>query len=254
MVEGPERFDLLDLDGPAWVRLEGGVFEMGSDDGEKGERPVHTVRLSPFLISRYPVTNAQYSAFVEDTGRQPPRHWDGRKIPEGKAEHPVVWVSLSEADAFCDWLTKQIGERSEKAHLPTEAQWEFAARGTEGRLYPWGSHQPTPEHANYKETGIDDTSPVGSYPKGVTPDGVHDLAGNVYEWCRDWYGSYPENVEPPPQDPTGPTTGLTRVLRGGSFDLIPRYLRGADRYADPGSRGGYRGFRVAWDGSGGLEN
>ena len=240
-----ERFDLTDLDGLAWLRLDGGAFEMGSKNGRDDERPVHEVRLSPLRISCYPVTNAQYASFVRDTQRTPPEHWLEDGIPEDESDHPVTHVAWEDAQAFCRWLTEKAGTASEgSAHLPTEAQWEFAARGTEGRVYPWGTDQPTPEHANYQESGIGDTAPVGSHPKGATPDGVHDLAGNVRQWCHDWYGRYPDALH---EDPAGPDEGRDRVLRGGSYLDAPGTLRGTYRFnIVPDSRFGFVGFRVAW--------
>lgn len=239
------RFDLADLDGPAWLRLDGGSFEMGSENGRDDERPVHEVRLSPFRISRYPVTNAQYTAFVGEANVAPPEDWPDGGIPEEKADHPVAFVSWDDAQAFCRWLTEKVGEGSEgSAHLPTEAQWEFTARGTERREYPWGADAPTPEHANYQESGIGDTTPVGSHQAGATPDGIHDLAGNVRQWCQDWYHRYPDASR---EDPTGPDEGKERVLRGGSFLDAPGTLRGSYRFnvaAD--SRFGFVGFRAVW--------
>jgi formylglycine-generating enzyme required for sulfatase activity len=249
----PGRVDLLDLESAAWVRLEGGPFDMGSNQGGAGEKPVHRVTLSPFRISRYPVTNADYAAYLRDTGRQPPDSWPGGEVPEGKASHPVVDVSWSDAEAFCTWLSRRLGAGGGEqgvVQLPTEAQWEFAARGKEGRKYPWGEEEPDAERANYGGR-VGDTTPVGSYPRGATPDGVHDLAGNVWEWCRDWSGPYGDEEQ---SDPTGPERGASRVLRGGSFHNVPRSLRGAFRYfAHPERRYGFIGFRVVWSRSAGLE-
>ena len=199
---------------------------MGSDVGDQGRE--HWVSLSPFYIQEHPVTNAEYQRFR-------PEH----QFPKGKEDHPVVNVSWAEAMAHAQWLG---------GSLPTEAQWEFAARGTEGRHYPWGESEPTSERANYLATGKEGTTPVKSFPKGATPEGIHDLAGNVCEWCRDWYGPYEGEEE---RDPVGPQGGSFRVLRGGGFSSIPETLRAA-------CRGRYHpvgrfdiGFRVAWSAAGG---
>lgn len=205
-----------------WVLIPGGTFRMGSEEAAGDERPVHTVTLSAYRISRTPVTNAEYAAYIEATGASTPRNWVGGKVPRGGEDHPVVSVSWSEASAYCDWLGEEIGDQVD---LPTEAQWEFAARGEEGRTYPWGEEEPTEDRANFGDN-VGGTSPVGGYPGGATPEGVHDLAGNVWEWCRDWYGPYgPDAVT----DPEGPGEGESRVLRGGAFLNEPRHLRAAFR-------------------------
>ncbi|MGD8816285.1 MAG: formylglycine-generating enzyme family protein [Acidobacteriota bacterium] len=237
-------FDLTDLWTPAWVRIDGGAFRMGSNSGPAGSRPAHDVRLTEFRISRYPVTNAQYDVFLLDTGRAAPRHWHDREMPDDSATHPVTHVSWDDAQAFCAWLTERAGAAEGTAHLPTEAQWEFAARGTEGRQYPWGDQEPSPERANYQESAVEGTTAVGSYSSGATPEGVHDLAGNVRQWCLDWYGDYEARSG---QDPAGPREGQERALRGGSFVDAPGTLRSWYRFkTDPAGRFGFVGFRVAW--------
>jgi formylglycine-generating enzyme required for sulfatase activity len=215
-----------------WVDLAGGEFLMGSPEGIGGnsERPAHLVRLSPFSIQTHEVTNEEY------------RRFDPDHAPDAPARDPVTGVTWYDAMAYCAWLG---------GSLPTEAQWEFAARGEEGREYPWGKYPPTREHANY---GVDSFAggvlePVGSHPKGATPEGVHDLAGNVWEWCRDWYGPYePEggrsSGERAVTDPPGPLEGRSRVLRGGAFLSAPGNLRAACRdHLHPEVEAGYFGFR-----------
>ena len=248
-----ETFDLIDLGGPAWVRLESAAFRMGSDSGRDDVRPVHDVRLSEFRISCHPVTNAQYAAFVGETGTAAPQHWSDGEMPADKSDHPVTYVSWGDAQAFCSWLTRRVGAGEGGAgeggaHLPTEAQWEFAARGVEGREYPWGGDQPTPEHANYQESAVEDTTPVGLHSSGATPDGVLDLAGNVRQWCLDWYEPYGDGAQ---EDPTGPEEGQERALRGAAYVDAPGTLRGSYRFnVDPDSRFGFVGFRVAWSSHG----
>ncbi len=247
-MEEQETFDLIDLGGPAWVRLESATFRMGSDSGRDDARPVHDVRLSEFRISRHPVTNAQYAAFIGETGGTAPQHWPDGEMPADKSDHPVTFVSWSDAEAFCSWLTGRVGAGEGGAHLPTEAQWEFAARGVEGREYPWGGGQPTPEHANYQESAIEDTTQVGLHSSGATPEGVHDLAGNVRQWCLDWYGPYEDATQ---EDPAGPEEGQERALRGAAYVDAPGTLRASYRFnVDADSRFGFVGFRVAWSSHG----
>jgi formylglycine-generating enzyme required for sulfatase activity len=246
----PDQDDLARLDSPGWVSLPGGTFLMGVEDMEDA-RPVHGVTLAPFKIARFPVTNAQHRRFLEGTGRGAPAHWPEGKIPAGKESHPVVHVSWLDAQAFCTWLGQNMAADGDGAvSLPTEAQWEFAARGHKGRSYPWGDEVPTAEHANF-ENRIGDTTPVGSFPKGATPMGVHELAGNVWEWCHDWYGPYGGIEE---CDPTGPSGGKKRILRGGSFSIRAEFLRTSYRNYDLPEYGVDRvGFRVVWSPSRGPE-
>jgi formylglycine-generating enzyme required for sulfatase activity len=209
--------------GIRWASIAGGEFLMGSLDGQEDESPVHKVRLSPYSITVHPVTNAQYATYLSETGARSPRHWEGGKNPEGEKNHPVVMVTWRDAAAYCKWLGDKTGDTVD---LPTEAQWEFAARGPDGRTYPWGEEAPNEKFANF-DGRVGDTMPVGSYPKGATPEGVHDMAGNVWEWCRDWYGRYAEGEE---VDPAGPERGHGRVLRGGAFSNSSSLLRAACRY------------------------
>lgn len=239
------RLPLLDLDGEGWVYLRGGTFSMGSEAGQQHERPVHRVSLRPFGISRFPVTNAEYAAYLQETGKLPPEHWEGKDFPTGLADHPVVNILWSDAEAFCTWLSRrfQSAGRHGRAQLPSEAQWEFAARGVDAREYPWGDAQPDGTRANFGRM-VGGTTPVGAYPDGATQEGVHDLAGNVWEWCQDWFGPYSDDEQ---HDPSGPEHGSVRVMRGGSFNLAPRFIRGACR-SYPHSQVRYDdvGLRVVW--------
>jgi formylglycine-generating enzyme required for sulfatase activity len=215
-----------------------GDFRMGSPPGEGAadEHPQHTVYLDAYYIGRYPVTNAQYAAFVRDTGHHPPDSWDGEEAPEGEENHPVVGVSSGDAVAFCDWAD---------LCLPTEAQWEKAARGKEGHRYPWGDHEPTKELCNFSENE-GGTTPVGKYsPQGDSPYGCTDMAGNVWELCADWYREdYYQHS--PPVNPTGPSVGSFRVLRGGAWFGVASYVRCCVRFwYDPVGTWSSAGFRCA---------
>ena len=163
----------------------------------------------------------------------------------------MVHVSWQDAVAFCEWLSRRISEGREErpVRLPTEAEWEYAARGEEGRRYSWGEAEPGDRLANFGGQ-VGDTTPVGAYPEGATPEGVQDLAGNVWEWCRDWVGPYAPDDE---ANPTGPPSGRSRVLRGGSFKADQRHLRAAYRFVvPPDHRRADFGFRVWCSSSGGL--
>ena len=191
-----------------WVHIPAGEFRMGSaaGQGHDDERPQHTVHPDEYYIARVPTTNLQYEQFVKATGHRKPRHWRNGNIPNGKVDHPVVHISWDEAMAFCKWVGAQ---------LPTEAQWEKAARGTDSRVYSWGNATPNDQLCNFNEN-VDDTTPVGKYPQGASPYGCLDMAGNVWEWVADWHSTnYYQSS--PKQNPTGPTSGIARVLRGGSW-------------------------------------
>ena len=177
------------------------------------EEPQRTVTLNTYYIGKFPVTNAQYAQFVEDTGYYPPRFYaDSRfNIPDC----PVVGVSWYDAREFLRYLN----ELTDDAHrLPTEAEWEKAARGTDGREYPWGNEWDSAK-TNSSESHLKRTTPVDSYPEGVSPYGCYDMGGNVYEWCIDWF--HPETYQyAPAENPFGPAEGRRKVIRGGSW--VPR--------------------------------
>lgn len=211
-------------DGMVMVEVPAGDFTMGSPAGEGGddEVPQHTVTLDGFWIDRTEVTNAQYRLFVDAVGYQAPTKCDwGDPTYEDAtmANHPVVCVSWEDAQVYCEWVG---------AKLPTEAQWEKAARGTDRRTYPWGSSFDGSRgnycdincEGDHKDTGSDDgyarTAPVGSYPTGVSPYGALDMAGNVWEWVSDPYNFYYYSRSPQ-YNPQGPASSQYRVLRGGSW-------------------------------------
>jgi serine/threonine-protein kinase len=230
-----------------WLWIPAGSFRMGSEQGRDNERPVHSLELSGFHIARYPVTNAQYARYVSAGQVPPPAHWRHGKIPEGRENHPVVFVSWRDALGYCDWLSEQMAEqgRQGRVRLPSEAQWEYAARGSEGREYPWGNKAPDRELCNYNNY-VNDTTPVGAYPKGASPEGVHDLAGNVWEWTRSKWEPYPYPSAERKRDRLEGFSGDEhRVLRGCSFRYGAWYVRSACRgKSHPDGRHSRVGFRV----------
>jgi formylglycine-generating enzyme required for sulfatase activity len=223
-----------------WINIPAGNFQMGDNFGEGygNEIPVHTVYLDAYKISKYEVTFDQYDAFCDATGRRKPIDYGW-----GRGNRPVMDVSWLDAKAFCDWMSQKTGKN---IHLPTEAQWEKAARGTDQRRYPWGNTSPTCGNVNYNYCQVK-TMPVGSYPSGVSFYGVHDMAGNVYEWCADWYSSSYYSISPG-SNPSGPPGGFYKVLRGGYFLSDAENLRAARRHlAPPYDRSNGIGFHLAQD-------
>ena len=179
--------DLRDLD--EMVPVSSSTFLMGSDKTKDGlafsyEIPQHTVTLAAYCIGKYPVTNGQYAAFVVATGHEAPAHWHGNQPPTELRNHPVVCVTWHDAVAYCAWLSRAVGR---EMRLPTEAEWERAARHTDGRIYPWGDDFDA-GRCNMAETGIGGTSPVGIFPTGDAVCGASDMAGNVWEWTSSLWG------------------------------------------------------------------
>lgn len=219
------------------VEIPAGPFAMGRDDGPDDEGPAHEVDLPTFYIELFEVTNAQFVAFVEDTGyttdAEARGSSDWRAYVEGKDNHPVVKASWNDAKAYCEWTDRR---------LPTEAEWEKAARGPEGLLYPWGNAW-DPEKANVKEAGYRGTTPAGIFPDNVSPYGVHDMAGNVWEWTADWYQPYPGNTVP--DEFYGEEF---KVLRGGGwFDEQDQVLATNRSSTSPEAANDDIGFRCASD-------
>jgi formylglycine-generating enzyme required for sulfatase activity len=243
------------------VRVPAGEFLMGSDPAkdeyaDDNEQPQHRVTLSEFYIGKYPVTNEHYAAFVKAAKHRAPEHWKKGKIPSGKENHPVVDVSWEDAIAFCQWLS---GETSKPFRLPTEAEWEKAARGTDGRIYPWGNEwdrarsnyyggKPGKVLLSVLSSSVVGPTPVGQYsPQGDSPYGAADMSGNVREWCADWYdeNEYQRRMRSAVKDPQGPTKGSTRVWRGGSFFDLQVVVRCACRgEGSPDVRLDIYGFRL----------
>jgi iron(II)-dependent oxidoreductase len=174
------------------------------------EEPQREVFLDAYYIGKYPATHAQYAQFVEAAGYPPPRFYDNPRF--NRADCPVVGVTWYDAQALLEWLNALTGEAY---RLPTEAEWEKAARGVDGREYPWGNEWDAAK-ANTSESRLKRTTPVRSYPDGVSPYGCHDMGGNVYEWCSDWF--HPMTYQYDRRtNPTGPEEGRRKVIRGGSW-------------------------------------
>ena len=240
-----------------YVYVAAGAFRMGDNfgDGESRERPVHTVDVSAFYIGKYEMTNGQWRKFHDDPGYNDPKFWpDGRPVPKDQSpywndaknhgggtpdsdNYPVLGVNWDSAVAYCRWLSAKTGK---VYRLPTEAEWEKAARGTDQRRYPWGNSIDH-SYANYAgANGYDTGSPVGFYDGSVrgnlqthsnaSPHGAFDMGGNVMEWCQDWYSRDYYSVSPQ-KNPKGPETGAYRVLRGGTFFTEPFDLRTYGRSA-----------------------
>ena len=247
----PEKSDpAFDLeitgkDGASMVLIPAGEFWMGSPGGEgdKDEYPQHRVYLNAYSMDKFEVSVSQYDAFLQSSGRQAPEYWD--QVSTAKHGNlPVVGVDWHDAGAYCRWAGKR---------LPTEAEWEKAARGTDERKYPWGNEEPTPTLANFgkewfsKNIYNERLAPVDSYEAGKSPYGLHHMAGNVWEWTTDWYEERFYGQTPRP-NPPGPSSGTTVVVRGGSWFMVPYSVRSADRDSHtPTSRNVFIGFRCAQD-------
>jgi formylglycine-generating enzyme required for sulfatase activity len=228
---------LNSTDFAVYVYVPEGEFTMGANNGLDDEQPAHTVSLDAYWIMRTEVTNAQYLRCVTGGSCSSPnnKRWQEAVY----ADHPVTNVDWGQASAYCKWAG---------AALPTEAQWEKAARGsttgtTIARIYPWGSRTPTADLANF-ERKVGDTTPVGNYPTGASPYGALDMAGNVWEWVNDWYES-DYYAHSPKYNPTGPSNGISRVLRGGSWSATGDYLRASVRNYFDLDKLDYVGFRCA---------
>jgi len=246
------------------VRLPGGTFRMGSDENSLfqqfpnagpglkamllAETPASEVTIPPFWMDRYEVTNARFQSFIraksewqkERVGGNYLRHWSGNQFPAGQANFPVIFVSWQAALAYAEWAGKR---------LPTEAEWEFAARGgRDAPRYPWGDQDPMPRLANYGESGARGPVRAGSYPPN--PYGLFDLAGNVWEFCLDeWQGPYRSGARQQSESDVRRMRGAKverRVIRGGSFDGSAFNMRVTARDSHRTDNPvGYVGFRCA---------
>ena len=232
----------LEIGGLQFIKIPAGKFLMGSKDDNSlaydGERPQHTLDLPAFWMAQFPLTNAQYAQFVSE-GKHPVDDWSEKK------NHPVVNVSWNDAIAYCKWFNEQnkieLQEHGLTLHLPTEAQWEKAARGEYGNEWPWGNEFDQ-NRCNSDEGGKNGTTPVDAYPSGASPYGVLDMVGNVWEWTHTSWKDYPYKAD---DGRESEKESGSRVLRGGSFDDVHRLVRCAYRSDyDPDLRCYDLGFRV----------
>lgn len=217
---------------PKTVLISAGPFLMGSSEAEaqrileiagpgrqeylSWQMPQHRVWLSAYYIGKYPVTNAEYAVFIRETDAPAPRCWSDPAPPTGEEDHPVGAIRWQDACDYCAWLAAASGK---PYRLPTEAEWEKAARGTDGRFYPWGDDW-DPQRLNSREAGPGKLMAVGSYsPQGDSPYGVAEMAGGLWEWVSDWFDPLAYRDRQDIRDPKGPATGTMHILRGGAFNL-----------------------------------
>ncbi len=228
---------------PEWVKIPAGTGWMGSRRGRTNERPLHQVELDAFLIARVPITNAQYHLFIRATRYATPRHWREERPPKGLESHPVACVSWHDALAYCLWLSRETGK---PIALPSEAQWERAARGDEDqREYPWGDRFEA-AWCNSEALGLEATTPVGIFPEGASRYGCLDMVGNVWEWTSSLMDDYPYPGQGATRRAREDLTARgDRVLRGGAFGYGPVLMRCASRSnGNPDGLGPVVGFRV----------
>lgn len=239
---------------PEMVSIPPGEFIMGGSFGFDDEKPAHTVYLDGYWIGKYEVTNEEYREFVKAASYDEPEGFDD---PDYNApRQPVAGVSWFDAEAFTKWKSRTTGL---KYRLPTEAEWEKAARGTDKRRFPWGNKMPGEGgiyRANFRakdiystrgDDGFWDTAPAGSYENGKSPFGVYDMAGNIWEWCSDWFDKdYYKHS--PKKNPKGSKYGMFKILRGGSWLNAGRELRVTNRISEfPDDIVINYGFRLARD-------
>ncbi|MDE1917155.1 MAG: SUMF1/EgtB/PvdO family nonheme iron enzyme [Sphingomonadales bacterium] len=255
-LDGDPRIDPLN---PEMIEIAGGQVSMGlpadkveavlerharlglSRDWIEKEVPRHNLELAPYRLARYPVTNSEYRLFLLETGDEEiPTSWAFRRYPAERANHPVHTVSARAAQAYCDWLSTRSGRCM---RLPSEAEWEYAAAGPQGREFPWGETF-DPAKANTAECGLFDTSPVGAFIGGESPFGLCDMGGNVEEYVTDAYGAYPGGAEV--RDDLVALHGSYRIARGGAFSRFADLARTRRRHGhNPRSATYAMGFRLA---------
>jgi len=255
---------------PTFIRIPAGAFQLGTPERDlsalakayggtresyREESPQHALMLPAFEIARIPVTNVLYAAFVAATGAHAPSTWRAPQPPAALADHPVVDVNWDEANAFCTWLSQEIENVKLKdedsfsilnsqfsIRLPTEAEWERAARGADGRAFPWGDAWDA-ARANTRESGLVGTTPVGAYLSGASAAGCLDMAGNVWEWTASLDLRYPYAAADGREDPRA---AGRRILRGGCYANPHGFARCACRFRLlPTVRNPFMGFRLA---------
>jgi formylglycine-generating enzyme required for sulfatase activity len=244
---GPALLGTPERDLSALAKAYGGTRE-----SYREESPRHTLNLPAFQIAQIPVTNQLYAAFVTATGARAPVAWHGPQPPDALFDHPVTDVSWDEANALCEWLTTatkdeelrqpSFGLSSSVFRLPSEAEWERAARGGDGRAFPWGNKWDA-TRANTRESGVAGTTPAGAYPGGASPTGCLDIAGNVWEWTTTLDPLYPYAPADGREDARAPGR---RILRGGCYANPHGFARCACRFRLlPSVRNPFLGFRLA---------
>ena len=222
---------------PDWISLPGGSFWMGGGPKDN-ENPRHRVTVSAFRLARAPVTRGEYQLFLDATGHEAPDFWHEPAF--AGARMPAAGPSRDDADRYCRWLGKALGEA---VALPTEAQWEYAARAGRDVLYPWGDDPPE-SLPDYRRRWLEGPEPVDAYPS-LHPLGFLGLGENVHEWCADWYDAGYYAVSPE-VDPRGPPSGRRRASRGGAWRHAIKGSRCAARSSiPPGMRYRDYGFRLA---------
>jgi len=227
------------------IVIPAGPFIKGTHSRQPDEGPEHTVKTHRYLIDKYEVSNMQYAKFNNETKRKSPSHFRNRTYPAGKADHPVVYVTWFDADAYCQWAGKR---------LPTDTEWEKAARGTDARIFPWGNQfaiEKANTPARWETIGLfGDTTPVGSFPGGLSVFGLHDTSGNAWEWTASWYEAYPGNTV------FSESYGQRyKTLKGGSWFDCSFYKCGISAptfnraFFAPNTKNDSFGFRCAQDAS-----
>jgi formylglycine-generating enzyme required for sulfatase activity len=229
---------LAKQDERSMVLVPAGEFLMGSLTGDVDEKPMRRVYLDAYFMDKDQLTVGEYAKFLDATSHVAPPEWNIMSRAMHK-KRPVVNVNWADAGAYCKWAGKR---------LPTEAEWEKAARGTDGRIYPWGDEPPSKFHGNMKKELWNNhmgLTPVGMFEDGRSPYGINDMAGNVWEWVSDWYDPNYYHTAPL-RNPTGPPTGSHKVVRGGSWGSGPEGLRSSDRETRlPSFQGFGTGLRCA---------
>jgi formylglycine-generating enzyme required for sulfatase activity len=237
-LRGRDSGERIGKDGAPAVLIPAGAFVAGDDENS----PRRELFVEAFYLDRYEVTVGRYARFLEATGNvQAPEEWETIDLKNG-ADLPVIGIDWQDANSYCQWVSRR---------LPTDAEWERAARGADERKYPWGDQAPTSDHARFAQKYAnavykDGVARVGSHLKGASPFGIQDMAGNAWEWTADWFTeSFPQADR---RNPKGPASGTSKVLRGGGwYDQADRLVSSKRMHANPEQRDNSIGFRCASD-------